>query len=517
MIMNIRISHMIAPFIALALLAGCTDKFDSINANPDESTTSNAAWLATNMLTSITSSDIASTKGFCQPFMLAKYVLWTEDQEGYQYNRIGRTSFGRLAVLRNIPVMLDYAQADSPGVRNAYAGLAHFIRAWQFYQVTMQVGDIPYSEAVQGESAGIIKPRYDTQKDVFLGVLHELDSANLLFASAAPFSGDFIYEGDPDRWRRLVNSFELQVLMQLYRKTDDQDLRVVERFRDIAANRPLMRDYDDNFAVKYQGVAGYGYPWCNTPTQINSFIIYPEVGATLINPLKALHDRRLFYYAEPSPVKLDGGSQPSDWDAYVGVEASAPVADTKVARATGNFSDFNKRYTDLFDAEPVGLFNHWDLEFLLAEAALRGWIDASTAQAHYAAGIRSSMHFLAHYTPEAYTHGMPLTDAYIDSYIAGVPLSGGMEDRLRQVITQKYLAGFLQGCDYSAWYENRRTGYPAFVLNPATNLNTPSSQFPKRWLYPSDELDYNAANVAEAIQRQYGGDDNVNNLMWILK
>lgn len=55
------------------------------------------------------------------------------------------------------------------------------------------------------------------------------------------------------------------------------------------------------------------------------------------------------------------------------------------------------------------------------------------------------------------------------------------------------------------------------VVSHYTNLNIPSTQFPVRWLYPSAELDYNPDNVAAAIQSQYGGNDDVNALMWILK
>ena len=515
--MKIILKYIMILLVTTALGISCTKKFDEINTNPDKSTTSNAAWLATSMLTSITSGDISSTKSFVQPFMLAKYALWTEDQESYQYNKISRAGFGRLSVLRNVPVMVSYAENEPDDVKNSYLALGHFIRAWQFYQVTMQLGDIPYSEAIKGESDGNIKPKYDTQKDVFIGILKELDSANMLFASGAQFGGDFIYNGNVDQWQRLTNSFELNVLMQLYKKTSDPDLNVVSRFKDIVQNRPLMRDYDDNFAVKYVNTAGYAYPWSNTPTQINSFVIYPMVGATLVNPLKAMHDRRLFYYAEPAPTMISAGKSPSDWDAYIGVEASDPVASTKSARASGNFSDFNKRYADLYNAEPVGLFNYWDVQFLLAEATVRGWISGTPAETYYEAGISSSMNFLAHYAPAGYAHGMPITDSYILSYLPTVALTGDTENMIKQIITQKYLANFLQDVDYSAWYENRRTGYPEFVLNPATNLNIPETKFPVRWLYPSAELDYNPDNVAAAIQSQYGGNDDVNALMWILK
>lgn len=36
-------------------------------------------------------------------------------------------------------------------------------------------------------------------------------------------------------------------------------------------------------------------------------------------------------------------------------------------------------------------------------------------------------------------------------------------------------------------------------------------------MYPQDELDHNADNVDSTIQSQYGGNDDVNALMWILK
>lgn len=240
--------------------------------------------------------------------------------------------------------------------------------------------------------------------------------------------------------------------------------------------------------------------------------------ANLINPLKAMEDRRLFYYAKPSAVLLEAGKSASDWDAYPAVEASASFNSLQTIHASGNFSDLNDRYADLFNAEPVGQFNYWDLQFILAEASLRGWI-SNAASTYYNAGITSSMRFLLNYTPdnEKYHHDMPISEAYIQSYLNANPLTGNTTHQLEQVITQKYLAGFLQDCDYFAWFENRRTGYPTFILNSSTNLNDPTSSFPKRWLYPQDELDYNGENVSEAIQRQYGGNDNVNQEMWILK
>ncbi|MGN6509491.1 MAG: SusD/RagB family nutrient-binding outer membrane lipoprotein [Chitinophaga sp.] len=514
-----KLAYIFSIPLAVLLGTGCS-KFEKINTNPNRTTQASSDMLATGMILSVTESAISDTKGFMQPFLLGKYLTWGEGQENFQYNRLGRTGFGRLTLLRNIPPMVDAATSEE--LRRSYSGLGHFIRAWQFYLTTMQVGDIPYSEAIKGESDNVIQPRYDAQKAVFLGILNELDSANILFSTGANFKGDPIYGGKTDNWQRLANSFQLHVLMQLWKKTGDADLKVITRFKDIVANRPLMRSYADNFALTYNATAGQNYPWSDVPAgSRNSFVKsnYTMLTTTLIDPLKAMGDRRLFYYAKPSPVKIQGGMTPSDWDAYLGAEPSDAFPDLQSMRVSKDYSDLNNRYVNLVNAEPVSVYSYQEQQFVLAEAALRGWITGTTAQEYYAAGITNAMQFTAAYTPDVsdYHHDMKIDDAYIQSYIAANALTGSTDNQLKQIITQKYLAGFLQGCNYNAWYEQRRTGYPVFVLNSGTNLNTPTTQFPKRWLYPSNELSYNNKNLDEAIRRQYDSGDNVNEVMWILQ
>lgn len=505
--------------ILISISSGCS-KFEAINTNPNSTTEVNSAMLATSMILSITRSDISTTKAFMQPFLLGKYLTWGEGQEGFQYNRLNRTDFDRITVLRNITPMENYATSDA--LRKSYQALGHFVRAWQFFISTMQVGDIPYTEAVKGESAGILQPKYDTQKTVFLGILDELDQANALFAQGATFEGDPIFAGSTEKWRRLTNSFELHVLMNLYKKTTDADLKVIDRFKDIVANRLLMRDYNDNFALAYNATAGQNYPWSDVPAGSgNSFVKsnYTMLSNVLLDPLKVTNDKRLFYYAKPSAIKITAGVSQSDKAAYPGVEPSDAFSALQTIRVGKDYADINNRYTNLVNAEPVGVFNYWDLQFILAEATLRGWISGTAAQTYYANGIKSSMTFIAANTPDLadYHHNMKMDATYIDAFPATVALAGTTDQQIGQVITQKYVASFLQGNKYQSWFENRRTGYPVFKLNTSTNLNTPSTSLPLRWMYPSNELSYNSVNLAAAIASQFGGNDDNNQIMWLLK
>jgi hypothetical protein len=511
--MNKKLFNIIIALLAV-FVSGC-DNFDEINTNPDKPSQATAPWLATTMIRTITSDAVGSTKGFTVPYQHGKYILFTERKEGSQYNNLGRASFSdHLTVLRNVDPMIEYANALSPELANSYQALGHLIRAWQFFQLSMRVGDIPYSEAIQGNK-GVIKPKYDLQKDVFKGVLDELDQANDLFSKGADISGDFIYSGNVNKWRRLVNSFELYVLINLYKKTSDNDLNIVNKFKEVA-QRPLMRDYNDNFAITYTGSKGYCYPWSNTAVDLNPFTQYTMLSTTYINLLKENQDRRLFYVAEPAESLLAEGKIESDFDAYIGVEPSDDYSIVIEKKNNKKYSDLNKRYVELATAEPVGLFCHWDVEFLLAEAAVRGWIDED-AQTHYSNGIKSSMGFYANFVSASYTHGVVIDDAYINSYPSLVALTGTVENKIKQIIHQKYMAGLFHN-GYLAWFEFRRTGYPEFVLNPSTNMNpTDNTKFPTRWQYPQNEINYNTDNLNEAIQRQYNGVDDFNGIMWILK
>ena len=89
-------------------------------------------------------------------------------------------SYDNFNVLRQVTRMDSFAA--HMGETN-YRGLVKFFSAVLFSQLTEQFGDIPYSDAL-GALSGNLKPKYDTQEDVYEGVLQELDEANTLLDEA---------------------------------------------------------------------------------------------------------------------------------------------------------------------------------------------------------------------------------------------------------------------------------------------------------------------------------------------
>jgi len=486
----------------------CT-KFEDLNTDPNQTSKVSAELLATNLiLQSVEYPGVG--KDFLYKDMFAKYISYMEGVTGYQYNKIERTGFGSLVKLTNVEKMNEAAKGSV--YEDSYRALGKFIRAYTFYNLTMSVGDIPYSEALQGEAA-LYNPRYDSQKDVFIGILNELEEASALFGTGRNFTGDPIYDGDVKKWQKATNTLELKILSHLLKKTSDADLNVIARFNSIVTANLLMSSNTDNFQLVYSNLKVEYYPFYNS-----SFRKYPIMSTTIVDKMKELGDYRLFYFADPSAAQITAGKLSNDWDAYVGVDPSNDFSSISAEYSAKKISGINQRYYALDKGEPTFLLSYAEQCFIIAEGILRDWTSGD-AQSLYEAGIRSAMLFVANSTPNdvKYHHNMTITTATTDAYLAGtgVAFTGTAEEKLQKIFQQRYFMGFMQD-GWNTYYEYRRTGYPVLPINESTNLNSIKTQLPQRWMYPSKELSFNRENTEAAINSQFSGNDDVNELMWIL-
>ncbi|MDL2282786.1 SusD/RagB family nutrient-binding outer membrane lipoprotein, partial [Parabacteroides sp. OttesenSCG-928-G06] len=387
--------------------------------------------------------------------------------------------------------------------------------AYKLFYHSMRLGDVPYSEALRGEE-GILKPKYDTQEEVMKQVLNELEEASRLFNGAKNFSGDPVLGGNTAKWKKVTDAFRLKVLLYLSKKENHAELKVKERFRSIVQSGSLMESSDDNLQLVFSNKSGQIYPYNR---QNSNHYYYCTVSSVIIDMLKAYNDYRLFYFAQPAKTQLDKGLASNDPEAYIGLD---PVGDYSISQSLyseGTYAAMGKRYTEVITGEPYIRVGYAEQNFILAEAVLRGWIDGD-AEAYYNKGIEASMKFTDENTPDdaMYHQGMKITDKYIQEYLASdvIKLTGDFNQKLKQIISQKYLTYYMQH-PYDAYFEYRRTGYPELPINPATNRNTEKDKMPVRWMYPTWEFDYNKENLEEAVNRQYGGVDDNNKIMWILQ
>ena len=494
--------------LILLLFVGCS-KFDEINTNPDTTTKVPASMECTNIVLGMIG-DGNLAMGFISTNALPKYVGFTLlGKNSAQYNNTGSGGFGAMTVLPNIEAMLELAKGST--MEDSYIGLAHFAKAYNFYKMTMWMGDIPYSEAGKGAEA-LYKPKYDTQEEVFIAVLNELKAADESFSKGVKFDGDPTpYDGDPVKWRKAANAFTLKVLMSLSKKADLASLGVKTRFAEIVSANNLME--------KTTGYWGLAYSTQNKHPLSASNMFAPKtvVSKLLLDNLKLLNDRRMFYFCEPANALILAGKLESDTAAYRGVDVSMDYDAMNVEYKAGKLSQINKRYEKEDACEPRMMMTYAEQQLILAEASVRGWIPSAGAQTYYEDGIRAALKDIMA-TTSSYAHTVLINQVYIDGYFTGeAAFKATSEDQLKQIWMQGYILRFMQDADFS-YFEYRRNSYPVFPINPASSMNeNNTSAIPMRCLYPGSETSYNRENLIVALDRQYDGYDEINKIMWLLK
>lgn len=477
----------IVVLLVVALNLSNCSKIEKLQEDPNRATEGSPELLFTNI-------EINAFKNVSLSAALAcRYLTFVNGVNSNQYYNWQRASFGTYDNLKQVSKMVEEAKISEVEV---YQILAKFFNSYFIVDITRTFGDVPYSEAIKA-TEDIYKPVYDKQKNIYLTVLNDLKSASdALAENNEPILGDIVYNGDKLKWRKLINSYYLRVLMSLSNKTDDPDLNIISRFKEIVNNPtqyPIFESNADNADLPYYDIEDNRYPLYNNNDLQTAY--YME--ESFVNKLQRLKDPRLFVFADKKPNA--SGAETTTFSAYGGLKGSGDLNENAAKAVAGEASRIAARYYNDPENEPSILMSYWELEFILAEAAARGWIDGSP-KVHYKSGIVASFKFY------------DITG--VNNYLANPEVQLGNDNKIKKILSQKHIALFLN-TGWQIFYEQRRTGYPEFDVSGSGILN--GGRVPKRWMYPSSEAINNADNLAEAIDRQFPEGDNINAEMWLIK
>jgi hypothetical protein len=485
----------ILTIVASLLWANACKDFEELQLDPNRPTQAQPGLLLTGIETS-TFNVVQADNGVStvSAALASRMLVFTDGAANEQYYGWQRSNFDRYNNLRQVVKMEE--EADRTGLEN-YKALALFLRSYNIVEITKIFGDVPYSDALQATS-GVYKPTYDPQQDIYIKALDDLELANAsLNANNGTITGDIIYAGDILKWKKLINSYSLRILMSLSAKPGNTSLDVINRFKTIVNDPdkyPIFTSNDDNAALVFLDVVNNRYPYLNN----NSFKTAYYMEESFVDRLKDLKDPRLFTFADRKP---QGSSLPeTDFNAYGGLDGSAPLSTNTNRLVNGEASRVDARYYSDPVNEPSVLLGYAEVEFTLAEAAARGWT-TDDPENHYNNGIRASMDF----------YKIDSDDQ--DDYLLLPNVVYSAANGIEMIITQKYINFFLNGA-WESFYNQLRTGFPEFSVDGGGVLN--DGKIPKRWMYPTQELQLNPANVQAAIDRQYD-DDNINGVMWLFK
>ncbi|MCG8512866.1 MAG: SusD/RagB family nutrient-binding outer membrane lipoprotein, partial [Halanaerobiales bacterium] len=297
---------------------------------------------------------------------------------------------------------------------------------WMCYiwsRITDYYGDVPYFGAGEG-----VDVPYTPQSEIYDDLFKRLDVAiNSITDDAAQYKYDdgydLIFDGDAFQWRKFGNSLRLRLAMRI----SNVDATRAQSEVQAAVNGPggLLASNADVVKVPIWSQGWYDYlnqmAWnWNNIRMSKTFSDY------LYNQSSVGEDPRapkwFAYQVDGSPATKEVKGE----DRYLGIENGHNIVpansdeDFATINLEGGYIDFVGDGGEDFMYCPVMFYS--EVKFLLAEAALRGWVAGDVAGL-YEEGIQASMDYVG------------VDGASAQAYIDGLEdLPGGNEAQLKQII-----------------------------------------------------------------------------------
>lgn len=458
-------------------MASCVDDLDDYNIDQKRATDVPAATLFTGAVKNMT--DVLTTPNvntnnyrlYVQHWATTQYV------EEPRYNMTGRLIPQNMWQTLYRDVLNDLKEAKR--LLNANQTLAENVKSNQLAQIEiMEVyawsvlvntfGDVPYTEALDPNNS---LPAYDDAKTVYYDILGRLDTAlGMINTETKGFTdGDVLYKGDMNKWIKFGNSLKLELAMVI---ADYDEPKAKELVKQAAPN--VLKSNADNAVFPYMAATPNNNPISSNVkgalTSREDFI----AANTLVNLMNRLEDPRRQFFFTTVNGEFVGGRY-----GFSNNYAANSTVSQKIAQP-----DF-----------PALLMDYSEVEFLLAEAAARGFEVQGTAEEHYNAAITASILFWGG------------TEADARAYLAQpeVNYATAAGDWRQKIGVQEWIALYNRG--YDAWLTWRRLDAPK-LQPPLAGLVVPT-----RLIYPVNEQTLNPDNRAAAASA-IGGDESSTKLFW---
>lgn len=532
----------------------CSDEYmENMNTDPSKASTidPNAQLTTAQLQTYGDLGMVEIYRNYLYAFNQQLMGCWNTTNYGGRHtvdnNEMGRiwTTFYTTAI-KNL-TDAQYRTADNTEKVNINSAVRIY-RVYLMSIITDIHGDVPCSEAGKGFLEEKFNPRYDTQEEIYNDFFTELKTAgNNMDASKDKITGDVIFNGDVSKWKKLANSLRMRFAMRI---SNVAPQKAQEEFEAALQDEGgIFQSNDDNALIQYmeksfsfgqeaytdyRGNALSQLLFGNDPANNPSYLC-----STLFNQLYNTGDPRTFmigrcYYdglmsstspdnridltnemlekgiafqpCEPGAFSYDPWPSGYDSDILKELAETNPSISTTVARETepklaNNF---------LKSTNPGVVMTYAEVEFLLAEASLKGWNTGSKSiDELYRTGVRAAIDFLT----ESYGCDQ-VSDETFEEYINQNGIGHTDEQKKEAINTQAWILHFTNPAE--CWANIRRSGYPK-LKSPAEygfgQYLTGGTEIPVRLCYPVLESSYNKVSYEEALNRM-GGTDNWYTPVW---
>lgn len=517
---NIKnITSYILLFIIGTSIFSCKKDFNKVNTDPIGKSTTTANQLLAPALVNVLSANMVRNRNFNNELMQVTVDIGESEGKIFRYDVRRNVSdytwniwYPELTNLKDIGKI-----ASQPETLNkSYQAISKITEAWVFQLLTDVYGDVPYTQANQGKE-GVLEPVFDKQKDIYLDLFKKLEEANTLLADGVAIvpTGDPVYQGDVSKWRRLGNSLYLRLLLRVSGKTD-VSAQVIAKIKEMIDTNPtkypIMENNTHTAKILWNGTNSSTAVY-SSPFMINVRAVdfrTPAICAFFIDNLWNWKDPRIVpSYGKNNISRL--GIAPGS-TGFAGVPSGYDTG-SSITKQSYFYSDATTNNPTTLQTDPYTgiIMNVAEVNFILAEAAAKGWING-TGQDYYYKGIIYGVNY---WLPAA---SVDISNPSFLSYAVAadiawdnaLPLNtttAGTASKMEMIHLQKYYAMFL--VDFQQWLEYRRTGHP--FLPKGTGLAN-GGKMPARLNYPLISQSTNPTSYKNAVAAQ--GADDINTLVW---
>ncbi|MEJ7779064.1 MAG: SusD/RagB family nutrient-binding outer membrane lipoprotein [Daejeonella sp.] len=521
---NILYKVMGTVMMFVMVMTSCKDGFEEVNTDPINTPNALPQQLLAPALVGTLSANMNRNRSFNNELMQVTVSISDGDATVFRYEfRSTISDFYWNALYVQLTNFKDlYTQASQPLTLNkSYQGISLICQSWAFSQLSDTYGDIPYFEVGQARE-GIAEPKFDKQKDIYLDIFKKLEEANTLLSANTAIAGpsDPVYNGVVSNWRKFGNSLYLRLLLKLSGKAE-VSAEVIAKMKEIvdtkASTYPRISNNAESAILRWTGRAPYISPYVGGVREQD--FRSPAIGSFFIDHLRDWNDPRI-------DISTYGKNSINRWGIRPGQTGFSGVPSGYIpGMGVGKQSEFysNTSSTSLqTDALTGMMMNYSEVQFILAEAAAKGYINGS-AQTFWETGVLNGITLWLPNWPNSTASGTPpspavsiaspefrkyLTDGDID-WDNTLPLDApaGTDSKMEAIHLQKYYALFLT--DMQQWFEYRRTNHPTLPKGPGLRNN---GIMPARMSYPVYVQSANPTNYKLAVASQ--GPDVISTQVW---
>ena len=468
------ITIILSGFLLLSITS-CKKSLDDANINPNASETPQPEFLLTAAIKNTadtywgTANNMNSSLLFVQHWAAIQYT----DADRYILTNTSFEDLWTIGYSKGVVNLNELMKiADEEGNTN-YKGVALVLRSWIFCLETDAYGDIPYSQA--GDIEHFIAPKYDSQREVYLGLLNDLATAqSLLDPAGKPIQGDVIYGNAITSWKKFANSLRLRIAMRIADREPEMSKQVLATVQ--TEGLGYISSNAENAQLVYKAS-----PNQNPVSNIFDTRDDHRVSKTMVDRLAALNDPRLPVYADKAVAT----------QLYTGVPnglLTGDAANLGLTRTSKPGAYFRA------PAAPAVIMTYAEVLFDRAEAAARGFTTENAADLYRQAVEASLLQY-------------NIAAADIATYLAAPAVQYDAANYKKSIGDQKWIALFGQGLE--AFAEWRRLDYPQLSPAVAGALN---GQMPQRFIYPGTEQSLNPEGYQAAVANQ--GADLLTTKLW---